>query len=157
MKPTDSVFGLTERSITDKISTWSKKAGLKLHPHSFRHYFAEQLLERGVPLTVVSALLGHENLQTTASYLGLRPGSLREAVDKLGEPQDEEGNKSSKTKKKTDHDISDYESLRVYVEKLTDAYERLSKAEEKKANDQDPARGIQSVSYPKSNTKPKKK
>jgi len=157
MKPTDSVFGLTERSITDKISTWSKKAGLKLHPHSFRHYFAEQLLERGVPLTVVSALLGHENLQTTASYLGLRPGSLREAVDKLGEPQDEEGNKSSKTKQKTDHDISDYESLRIHVEKLTDAYERLSAAEEKKANDQDPARGIQSVSYPKNNTKPKKK
>ncbi len=26
MKPTDSVFGLTERSITDKISTWSKIA-----------------------------------------------------------------------------------------------------------------------------------
>ncbi|MFC1935058.1 tyrosine-type recombinase/integrase, partial [Chloroflexota bacterium] len=43
MKLADSVFGLTERSITDKVSTWSKKAGLKLHPHSFRHYFAEQL------------------------------------------------------------------------------------------------------------------
>ena len=45
MKPTDSVFGLTERSITDKVSVWNKKVGLKLHPHSFRHYFAEQLLE----------------------------------------------------------------------------------------------------------------
>ena len=56
MNLTASVFGLTGRSITDKISTWSKKAGLKLHPHSFRHYFAEQLLERGVPLIVVSAL-----------------------------------------------------------------------------------------------------
>ncbi len=145
MKPTVSVFGLTKRSITDKVSTWSKKAGLKLHPHSFRHYFAEQLLEKGVPLTVVSALLGHEDLQTTAVYLGLRPESLREAVDKLGDPRDEE-----------DHDISDHRSLRAHVEKLAESYERLSKAEEKKAYDQDPAKGISPIVVSKSNAKPKK-
>ncbi|MEE8618624.1 MAG: site-specific integrase [Dehalococcoidales bacterium] len=157
MKPIDSVFGLTERSITDKISTWSKKAGLNLHPHSFRHFFAEQLLDKGVPLTVVSDLLGHENLQTTSSYLGLKPGALREAIDKLDEPQDEKENKSSRIQDETDHDISDQKSLRAHVEKLAEAYERLSKAEEKKAYDQDPAKGIHSVVYPKSNTKPKKK
>jgi len=157
MNPTDSVFGLTERSITDKISTWSKKAGLNLHPHSFRHFFAEQLLDKGVPLKVVSELLGHENLQTTSSYLGLRPGSLREAVDKLDQPRDERVNKSSRTQDETDDEIFDHKSLRAHVEKLADAYERLSKAEEKKAYDQDPAKGIQSVVYPKSNTKPKKK
>jgi len=155
-KPTDSVFGLTEKSITDKISVWSKKADLKLHPHSFRHYFAEQLLERAVPLTVVSALLGHENLQTTAVYLGLRPESLREAVDKLGESREEEGTESLKTQNEAAHDISDYKSLSVHVEKLSEAYERLSKAEEKKAYDQDPALGINPVVFPKSNTKPKK-
>jgi len=156
MNLTASVFGLTERSITDKVSTWSKKAGLKLHPHSFRHYFAEQLLERGVPLTVVSALLGHENLQTTAVYLGLRPESLREAVDKLGESRDEEGNKSSKTQSEADYDLSDYKSLSVHVEKLTEAYERLSKAEEKKAYDQDPGAGIQPLAYDKKQRKRKK-
>ena len=156
MKPTDSVFGLTKKSITDKISVLSQKAGLKLHPHSFRHYFAEQLLGRGVPLTVVSVLLGHENLQTTAVYLGLRRESLREAVDKLGEPRDEERNKSSKTQYEADHDISDFKSLSVHVEKLTEAYERLSKAEEKRAYDQDPALGIIPAVYPKSDTKPRK-
>ncbi|MFC2003149.1 tyrosine-type recombinase/integrase [Chloroflexota bacterium] len=156
MKPTASVFGLNDRSITDKVSTWSKKADLKLHPHSFRHYFAEQLLERGVPLTVVSALLGHEDLQTTAVYLGLRPGSLREAVDRLGESRDEEGNKASKTPNEADYDIADYKSLSAHVEKLAESYERLSKAEEKKAYDQDPALGINPSVFPKSdtNTKP---
>jgi integrase len=156
MDSTANVFGLTERSITDKVSTWSKKADLKLHPHSFRHYFAEQLLERGVPLTVVSALLGHENLQTTAVYLGLRPESLREAVDKLDEPRNEERNKASKTQKEADYDISNYKSLSRHIEKLAEAYDRLSKAEEKKAYDQDPAFGISPVVYPKSNTKPRK-
>ncbi|MFC2072284.1 tyrosine-type recombinase/integrase [Chloroflexota bacterium] len=113
MKPTDSIFGLTKRSITDKISTWSKKAGLKIHTHSLRHYFAEQLIERGVPLTVVSTLLGHEDLQTTSSYLGLRPGSLREAVEKLGEPRDKEENKTSKPQNKIDQGRSSLESLAV--------------------------------------------
>ena len=117
MKPTDIVFGLTERSITDKVYTWSKKAGLKLHPHSFRHHFAEQLLEKGVPLTVVSALLGHENLETTARYLGLRPESLREAVDKLAEPLKEEENESSISQRESGQGISGSESLSVPVEK----------------------------------------
>jgi len=93
MHPTESVFKLTGESIADKVFTWSKKAGVNLHTHSFRHYFAEQLLEKGVPVTVVSALLGHEDIQTTAVYLGLRPGSLREAVEKLGEPQEREESK----------------------------------------------------------------
>lgn len=156
MTLTASVFGLTERSITDKISTWSKKAGLELHPHSFRHYFAEQLLDKGVPLTVVSALLGHEDLRTTAAYLGLRPGSLRQAVDKLEDPRDEEGNKSSKTQNEEDRDMSDHKSLRAHVEKLAESYERLSKAEEKKAYDQDPALGISPIVVARSNIKPKK-
>ena len=77
-------------------------------------------------------------------------------MDKLGEPRDEERNKSSKTQYEADQDISDYKSLSVHVEKLTEAYERLSKAEEKRAYDQDPALGIIPAVYPKSDTKPRK-
>jgi len=82
-QPSDSLFNLTSRSITDKLSTWSKKAGVKIHPHQLRHSYAEQLLEKGAALTSVQALLGHESLQTTSVYLGIRPNALREAVDKL--------------------------------------------------------------------------
>ncbi len=105
---------------------------------------------------MVSALLGHKDIGTTAVYLGLRPESLREAVDKLGESQDEERNKSLRNQHETDYDISAYKSLSEHVEKLSDAYERLSKAEEKKAYDQDPALGISLAVHPKSNTKPRK-
>ena len=49
-------FGLTARSITDKLAVWSRKAGVKLHPHSLRHSFAEQLLEKGTPFTTQSPL-----------------------------------------------------------------------------------------------------
>jgi len=91
-----------------------------LYPHSFYHYSAEQLLEKGVTFTVVFALLGHENLQTTAVYLDLRSESLREAVDKLEDPRDEEGNGSSKTQNEKGRDISDHKSLRAHVEKLAE-------------------------------------
>jgi integrase len=83
MEPTDSVFGLEARSITDLIGTWAKKANVKITPHSFRHFFAEQLLDKGVDINIVSKLLGHESLDTTAIYLGLRPGAEREAINRL--------------------------------------------------------------------------
>jgi len=36
--------------------------------HTFRHTFATQLLQNGVPINQVSYLLGHENLETTIKY-----------------------------------------------------------------------------------------
>ena len=43
----DSVFGLLPRSIGNKFRQWSKKAGVNIHTHSFRHYFATNLVEKG--------------------------------------------------------------------------------------------------------------
>jgi integrase len=37
-------------------------------PHSLRHMFASILIERGVPLTKVSAMLGHASIHTTFEY-----------------------------------------------------------------------------------------
>ena len=53
------------------------------HPHAFRHTFATELLRKGVPLTAVGALLGHESLQSTARYTQPSEKDLREAVQQL--------------------------------------------------------------------------
>ncbi len=82
-KPGDSLFGLAPRTVTDKVSYFAKKAGVPIHAHSLRHHYAETLLEAGAPITDVQALLGHENLQTTSAYLGLKPDGLRASVDKM--------------------------------------------------------------------------
>jgi site-specific recombinase XerD len=47
-----------------------RKAGIPvLHPHVLRHTLAASLLATGVPLTVVSELLGHSAITTIAAYL----------------------------------------------------------------------------------------
>lgn len=50
------------------------------HPHAFRHFFATQLIERGVPLHIIQQLLGHADINTTAVYLDVLPKHLEAAV-----------------------------------------------------------------------------
>ena len=47
-----------------------KKVGLDwIHPHSFRHFYATNLLRNGVNIRVVQQLLRHSDIKTTARYL----------------------------------------------------------------------------------------
>lgn len=42
-----------------------------IHPHRFRHTFATMLIDRGVPIQEVAAMLGHSKLDTTMTYVYL--------------------------------------------------------------------------------------
>jgi site-specific recombinase XerD len=54
--------------------------------HLLRSSFATQLLGEGAPISVVSKLLGHSNIATTARYLSVRAQDRRDAVDRLALP-----------------------------------------------------------------------
>lgn len=60
-----------------------KRAGVEnAHPHRFRRTCATMALRRGMPLELVSKMLGHEQLTTTQIYLDLSEHELEEAHKK---------------------------------------------------------------------------
>ena len=61
----------------------------RVTPHMLRHSFATHLIESGVDVTLVQALLGHQSVRTTQLYLHVRADTLarvKSPLDLLGTP-----------------------------------------------------------------------
>jgi len=57
------------------VSAAAKRAGIqgRVSPHTLRHCHASHSLERGAPIHLVQATLGHSSVATTGRYLHARP------------------------------------------------------------------------------------
>jgi integrase/recombinase XerD len=70
---------LTRQFLWSIITHYATIAGLAdVSPHTLRHTFATHMLEHGAETKDVQALLGHENLATTALYLHLSRARISE-------------------------------------------------------------------------------
>jgi integrase/recombinase XerD len=76
--------GVSSRAIELLIEKYARLAGLEdVTPHTLRHSFGKHALDAGAALVSVSALLGHQRLETTAIYTTPGQRDLERAVEKL--------------------------------------------------------------------------
>lgn len=70
-------------SINTMCRRIAKRAGVQgAHAHRFRRTCATHALRRGMPIEMVSMMLGHEQLTTTQIYLDVRESDLKIAHEK---------------------------------------------------------------------------
>lgn len=75
---------LTPSGVQRRLQELGRQAGVELTPHTLRHTCAKRLVDAGVSLEKVAAILGHESLDTTKVYLTPSLADLQEAVDRVG-------------------------------------------------------------------------
>lgn len=89
--PSDDLLfpGKGSEAITPRgISMGLKRAALRygvnqdvVYPHSFRHLFAKNFIERNPDIALLADLMGHESIETTRIYLRRTANEQRAAVD----------------------------------------------------------------------------
>jgi site-specific recombinase XerD len=96
---------LTTRQLNRVFHETADAAGITkpVTVRTLRHSFATHLLERGVDIRVIQALLGHSSLVSTSRYTQVATGlisTIESPIDLLGD-QPAKGRKRKKAKPKT--------------------------------------------------------
>ena len=83
---------ITPQNIRRKFHRARRKAGIResVHPHTLRHSFATHLVDAGVDLEVVQALLGHTCISTTSIYARTSTKRIREVISPLDAAPDDD-------------------------------------------------------------------
>lgn len=77
---------ITTRGISQQLKNFAIKYGINtkvVYPHSFRHRFAKNFLEKYNDIALLADLMGHESIETTRIYLRKTASEQQEIVDKI--------------------------------------------------------------------------
>ena len=77
------IFNVKTNQIRNIVKKYGNMANVDIHPHSFRHSFAINMVRQGTDLRRVQQLLGHTNLNTTAVYLQFKDADMREVYERV--------------------------------------------------------------------------
>lgn len=75
---------MSSRGISLGLKRLARKYGVNedvIYPHSFRHRFAKNFIEKNSDLSLLADLMGHESIETTRVYLRRTASEQRAAVD----------------------------------------------------------------------------
>lgn len=75
---------LRSATFRKRLRALSRRLGIAPHltPHRFRHSAATLLIEEGIDIRMVQALLGHASLRTTEIYVRVSNHALRRALER---------------------------------------------------------------------------
>ena len=81
----DRLTPYSSRSVQNIVKNALKKAGItkRVTPHTLRHCFATHLMDNGVQLPYIQALLGHKDIKTTMIYTHVTNGSITNVASPL--------------------------------------------------------------------------
>ena len=77
---------ITARGISQQLKNYAEKYGLDkklIYPHSFRHLYAKNFLDKYNDIALLADLMGHESIETTRIYLRRTATEQQELVDKI--------------------------------------------------------------------------
>ena len=77
---------ITTRGISQQLKNYASIYGLNtkvVYPHSFRHRFAKNFLEKYNDIALLADLMGHESIETTRIYLRKSSWEQQAIVDKV--------------------------------------------------------------------------
>lgn len=77
---------ISDRHIRRIVKGYAKEAGVanwdEIHPHTLRHSYATHMLNHGMSIEAVQALMGHERLETTAIYSYAHSQAVKEKIER---------------------------------------------------------------------------
>ncbi len=77
---------ITTRGISQQLKNYAIKYGIDpkvVYPHSFRHRFAKNFLEKYNDISLLTDLMGHESIETTRIYLRKTASEQQKLVDEI--------------------------------------------------------------------------
>lgn len=77
---------ITTRGISQQLKNYADKYGIDkkvVYPHSFRHRYAKNFLEKYNDIALLADLMGHESIETTRIYLRRTASEQQALVDKI--------------------------------------------------------------------------
>jgi site-specific recombinase XerD len=77
---------ITARGISQQLKNYADKYGLDkkmIYPHSFRHLYAKNFLDKYNDIALLADLMGHESIETTRIYLRRTATEQQDLIDKI--------------------------------------------------------------------------
>ncbi len=77
------IFPISQQRTRVIVKRYGKSIGKDIHPHTFRHSYAINLVRQGCDIRRLQLFLGHSSIATTAVYLQFNDEDLRDIYDRM--------------------------------------------------------------------------